>query len=58
MKRKKKKIQLIPSMQVPLFKQESKVQSLMLLLHVAPLKPVPGQSQLNELTPSVQLPLF
>jgi len=33
-------------------------QSLILLLHVAPLKPVFVQSQLYELTPSVQIPPF
>jgi len=45
-------------MQVPSFKQESILQSLILLLHVKPSKPVPVQLHVYELIPSVQLPPF
>jgi len=58
MKNNNKRVHLIPSTQVPPFIHGFGSQSLILMLHVAPLKPVFVQSQLYELTPSVQIPPF
>jgi len=45
-------------MQVAPLKHGFGEQSLILLLHVVPSKPVPVQLQVNEFTPSIQLPPF
>ena len=49
---------MIPSTHVPPLSQESTPQSLILLLHVKPLNPVPVQLHVYVLTPSIHWPLF
>jgi len=55
-KKERNELQLIPSIQVPPFLQGFGEQSLILLLHVKPSKPVPVQLQVYELIPSMQVP--
>ena len=49
---------MIPSTHVPPLSQESTPQSLILLLHVEPSKPVPVQLHVYIFTPSIQIPPF
>jgi len=57
-KKKKRNLQLIPSIQVPPFSHESTSQSSILFWHVEPSKPVPVQLHVYIFTPSIQIPPF